>query len=511
MLIGKNAGGSRSATRARSLRIGASLTALLLAGSAHAQAINLGGGTFVFLAAPPPPINEITNGTADFRPSVGTTIIYAGALTDRLGVLSLIKSGGSGRTLFLTGSGLNTYSGSTLVSAGVLRGGAANVFSPNSVLNIGIDGTVNLSGFNQSALGLTGRGLVANTAAGLATLTLTNNSLTEFGFSGTSTGNLRIIKAGTGLQGFVNASTRTGGTELQAGILRFGNTNSFGTGAIDVTGSATLRASVGGTSPANDINLGAGTVLTVEANNTTLAGRISGAGSLRKSVTANVLNLTNTANDFSGDFVLDIGQVNVVSGALGTGTFRSTAGNASVGLVNNGTTVLGNDIVLSGILNFELGVVDNVLQLDGDISGAAGRLFLKSGAGTLIATGNNSFGGGVSMADGTVFGFGSNTAAGTGLISAGNLNAIAAYADNLVIQNDIQTGTLLGVDTRGFTFTLAGSYSDRPGDPAALVKIGAGTLNLNGNSSYSAGTVVGVHGGDKPGHWIVGDVSMRAV
>ena len=70
----------------------------------------------------------------------------------------------------------NTYSGSTNVNAGTLRAGALNTFSPNSAVTVAGAGTLDLSGFNQTVLGVTNAGLVnMGTGAAPGTILTTTN------------------------------------------------------------------------------------------------------------------------------------------------------------------------------------------------------------------------------------------------------------------------------------------------------------------------------------------------
>lgn len=83
---------------------------------------------------------------------------------------SLVQAGGGATTL----SGANSYSGTTLVNAGVLRAGAANSFSALSAHVVAAGATLDLAGHDQTVAGLDNSGVVSlsGTAPG-TTLTVT--------------------------------------------------------------------------------------------------------------------------------------------------------------------------------------------------------------------------------------------------------------------------------------------------------------------------------------------------
>ncbi|NCW64029.1 MAG: hypothetical protein EBW04_07965, partial [Betaproteobacteria bacterium] len=86
------------------------------------------------------------------------TSSITGVIADGVSAAILTKAG-SGK---LTLSGTNTFSGTTTVSAGVLQAGSTGGLSPNSLLSVGVSGTVNINGFDVSVAGLSGSGSVVN-------------------------------------------------------------------------------------------------------------------------------------------------------------------------------------------------------------------------------------------------------------------------------------------------------------------------------------------------------------
>ena len=117
----------------------------------------------------------------------------------------------------------NSYSGATNVNAGTLRAGALNTFSPNSAVMVAGGGTLDLSGFNQSVLGVTNAGLV-----NMGTGTVPGTVLTTTSF----TGNGGTMAVNTVLGGDGSPSDRlviSGGTASGSTIVHV--TNVDGTGA----------------------------------------------------------------------------------------------------------------------------------------------------------------------------------------------------------------------------------------------------------------------------------------
>jgi autotransporter-associated beta strand protein len=169
-----------------------------------------GGGTVTNNGATLATLTVATSGVTDF----------SGTLQDgAAGALALNKIGGIGSILTL--SGTNTYSGTTTITVGTLKGGAANAFSANSATTIGASGILDLGGFDQAIGSLAGSGTVTNSGATAATLT-TNGDNTSTSYDGiiedgaAATG---LTKAGTGILTLTGANTYTSATAVNAGTL----------------------------------------------------------------------------------------------------------------------------------------------------------------------------------------------------------------------------------------------------------------------------------------------------
>ena len=123
-------------------------------------------------------------------------------------------------------------------------------------------------------------------------------------------------------------------------------------------------------------------------------------------------------------------------------------------------------------------------EVSGVISGLGGSL-IKVGTGTLTLLGANTYSGGTTISGGAIE-VGNNNAVGTGTVTLDGGTFRAGF-NTLVVTNPFSINASGGnVDTNGnLELALTGSISG----PGALTKIGAGTLVLDGNNTYSGGNV----------------------
>ena len=202
--------------------------------------------------------------------------------------------------------------GSGLVSSAINFGGQPTTVDAGATLDTG--------GFGLTLTSLLGGGTVTDSGAA-ASLTLAAAN-----FSGTISGALSLVAAGTvvlsGANAYTGTTTINSGHSLQFGVG--GATGSIGGGAI----------SDGGT-------------LSIDLNNAvTLTNAISGAGSLQQ-LGPGVTSI-NTANTYSGGTTLAAGTLAFGNaGALGAGTVSMSGGE----LLGTANETLGNGLAFSG--NFD--------------------------------------------------------------------------------------------------------------------------------------------------------------
>jgi fibronectin-binding autotransporter adhesin len=295
------------------------------------------GTTLSFLTANFTIANNFqVSGDPFFTPPVGTTQTLSGAISDGAspGVVDMTGAG----TLVL--SGLNTYSGGTVISAGTLQ------VTNNSS---GGTGTVTLDGgaFQSGAAGLAfANPFAINTTGG--TIDTQANTLTLSGAIGNGTGTGALTKIGTGTLVLTGTDTYTGGTTISAGTLQLGSGGTSGSILGNVVDSGTFA-----------IN---------RSDTYKFGGVISGTGAFDQNGTGTTI-LTAT-NSYTG-------ATNVNSGALDvTGSIATS----SLTSVNNGATLVGNGTVGKTQINSGGTFAPGTPGVPGTSMTVAGNLAFQSGA-----------------------------------------------------------------------------------------------------------------------------------
>lgn len=483
--------------------------------SAQSSVVVLSGATFDVGAA---------NQTIGSLSGVGGTLTGSGALTVQLasdetvggnpltGFSSFDKQGTS--TLSLTGNLI--YSGQVKVSGGKL------ILSGSNTLTGGIQVNGNLIlGSNTAAGGAgntittTGSTITLNNGVTNATPVQIASNTTKFDVAGTDSATQSGVisqdqagrpleKIGTGVlilgDGMVNpANTFSGAFTISAGTVAFRSNTNLG------DDSATNRLILnGGTLSSGNNVVGMARPLTVDA----------AGGTINND---QLLVFQGTTNTFTGQLTKTGGGVLLFTGA-GTGAGgiavnaatlslgqSTSAGTGAIALApntelrarTNGMTIA-NNIVMAGTGSRTFGRdftgVDYTLS--GIISGDGA--FLKPQDGAITLTGANTFTGGVTLASGTL-GVGSNTALGTGRVSA-QIGTTLRAAGNVSLSNQIiltqgmSSVKQFTVDTNGNNMTLSGVIStnlpaEEAGQPG-LTKAGAGNLTLTGANTYRGATIV---------------------
>jgi autotransporter-associated beta strand protein len=410
-------------------------------------------------------------------------------------------------TLYML-SGVNTYTGGTIVGQGRLVGDTLTlqgIIANNATVEFAqyFDGTydgfmVGIGSLVKSGTGvleLTGannyfggttvfdgtlRGTTTSVQGDIvnyATVSFVDAGAATYDDLMTGTGVLAMDGAGT--LTLASANTYTGGTSVNAGTLRLGVDDAIGTGAALVTGTLDLAgfdATIAGLNGNGKVTLGAGTInVGWNGSSSAFAGVVSGSGTLVKSG-GGTLMLTG-ANTYTGG--------TFVTGGTLAGAARALNGS----IVNNATVrfVEGGD----GLF-------------DGTISG--GGQVVITGGGTVTFDGDNSYSGGTTIQGGTLR-VASDAALGAASGALTFLDGTLAFSDEFESGRDILLegdGTFaLGSDDARLTGTISGS--------GALTKTGAGMLVLGGANSYSGGTSVlgGILSGDTTS--LQGDIDNDAL
>jgi autotransporter-associated beta strand protein len=203
---------------------------------------------------------DIIIGNNDAR--VGTlshgVLTITGAIRSGVGTNIGVSAGATGGIVRF--AGINTYTGTTSIIRGTLQMGLANSLPTGTVLAVHYTdatadrATFDLAGFDQTIAGLSGvvrssptasnKTSVTNSSATAATLTLNQN--TDTVYFGEITGDLALVKNGTGILTLENqagalSNTYTGKTTLGGGTLALRNEGNLdGTPWVQIDSGATL-------------------------------------------------------------------------------------------------------------------------------------------------------------------------------------------------------------------------------------------------------------------------------
>ncbi len=357
--------------------------------------------------------------------SGGNYDLQAGTVSANLGGSAGLDKTGAGTVVL---SGANTYSGGTTVSGGILQGNATSL-----------------------------QGNIANNAQ------VSFDQANDGTYAGAMSGTGSVVKTGPGRLVLANANTYSGGTIINGGILQVGDGGASGSLVGNVLNNGTLAFN--------------------RADAASFAGTISGSGGVDK-LGAGTLTLTG-ANTYSG-------TTSVLNGTLALGN-DNALGNASKLAVNGGTVDLGNHSanlaqvqLLSGaIANGNLVSANNYDLRAGTVSanlgGSAG--LDKTGAGTVVLSGTNTYSGGTTVAGGVLQG-----------------NAASLQGD---IANNAQVS---------FDQANDGTYAGAMSGSGSVTKTGAGRLVLANANTYTGGTTINqgvLQVGD--GGSLAGDVVDNAI
>jgi autotransporter-associated beta strand protein len=427
--------------------------------------------------------------------------------------------------IFNSGASAYAIGGNAFSLGGSISNGAANAQVINNNITLAANETV-------------------NTKAGNVTL---GGNIDDggHGYGLTKSGTSGSILTLTG------ANTFRGALNLNAGTVAITALNSLGAGSsISFGGSSSSTISE---SAATSLTIPATTTMTVNSSSTCIlknntpattfeiAALITGSGGCSQSSSAGTVRFDNDGNNYSGGFSMGFGTVEFTSvadggsaSALGAGSASYTIGNSmSAGIFRcvgstststsraiNWTATTGGlslDSSGSGTVQFlatsslRSGSGANTITLTGANSGpntlaqaisdSGGTTILsKSGIGTWILSGANSYSGNTiitaGMLEATAPGALPNySASGKVSVSAGatlaiqvggsgwtsanvdSLRSAVAFANNAAV---------LAMDTANGDFSYGSSISQ----PIALAKLGANTLTLSAANAYSGDTTI---------------------
>ncbi|MEY2536981.1 MAG: fibronectin-binding autotransporter adhesin [Verrucomicrobiota bacterium] len=458
----------------------------------------------------------------------GTTLTETGA-----GVISggrLMKDGQGTLELF----GNNTYTGGTylhngtlVVSSSTSLGIQSNLADPFSS-SLTIDNGATLR-FAAAFNGYPGRGILIGSGGAVFE---EGSGITQFlngpivNVTGQGGG---FTKIGTGTQGLGGTNTFTGDVLVNAGVLSISRDANLGASSNQVylNSGTTLRIEDGldnfGATPSNPVlatfstsrqfNLvsgndtievkdladtnttfgvgGAPAAPSSHLNTLTIDGLLTGAGTLVKESDGKLV-LTNTSNNYTGGTIVNGGTLSVGNPSeLGLdiaplsinndAVFQATASFESSRTVSLGGTGGpagaggGTFDVLAGFTE----IVDGLVQGAGSLS--------KTGGGTLVLNGANTYSSGTFVNGGTVeINSDANLGASGGAVSIGNAT--------LEVLNDAQTSRSYSVNNANSTLQIDGNstygINSTISGSGAVNKTGSGILNLFGTNTYTGATTI---------------------
>ncbi|EIP97409.1 autotransporter-associated beta strand repeat protein [Opitutaceae bacterium TAV1] len=388
-------------------------------------------------------------------------------------------------------AGANTYSGGTTILAGAIR------ISSDANLGAASGGLILDGGTLRTATDLaTARATTLGAGGGV--FDALSGTLTHTGVIG---GSGLLAKQGAGTLVLSGANTWTGGTAINGGTVQVaGNGNLGAAGGGLSFNSGTLRTTASFTTArAATLGAGGGTLNTDAGTTLGWGGVISGEGTLTKTG-AGTLVLT-ASNAHTGGTAINGGVVEIASnanlGAAGgalsfnSGTLRTTGGMT----INRATTLNAG----GGILEVG-GNPDQApafVRHTGVIGGTGG--LTKTGSGTLILSGANTWTGATTVSGGYLYVNGDQslatgattvTGAGTRLAGSGIIGGDVVLADGATIGPGFEPFTAA-------TLTINGNLS-LGGDTTLLynlveASVAGGSLNdlivVNGDLSLNGATL----------------------
>ncbi len=482
-----------------------------------------------------------------------TTLSYGGVIANNGGGTGSLTKAGTG-TLLLSGN--STYGGATNLTAGVIQINTANALPTGTTLAMSGASLFELNGNDQTLGGLTGASAtqIVQNGGTFATLTVNNAAANTFGgVLGTSSANtFALVKGGAGVLTLTGANVYTGSTTILGGVLSASDLtvgaashigNNDGSANFLVLNGGTLRYTGAGATTGRLFTLGTAGG-TIEAN---------GSGALVFDSTGSVvLTGTDAARTLTLGGTSGGGLVNVLTPILGdngTGATSVVKAGANTWALAGANTYTGTTSVLGGVLsvsadaNLGAGTASNTLTLNvggtlattatfalssargisltgtgngtisvaagttlsyaGVIAGPATATLVKAGAGTLVLSGNSTYGGATSLTAGVIL-LGNHDAlpTGTTLAMSGSselvLNGFNQTVAGLTssgtaprVRNGSSSASVLTVNNAAanvFGGVLGGPGTDD--NTFAVVKGGAGVLTLTGTNTYAGSTTI---------------------
>ena len=405
----------------------------------------------------------ISGGTVALGANLVTDVSGAGALN-----ISSVVSGAHSITKLSAGtlnlSGANTYSGGTVINAGVVGVSVSNAALGTGAVTVANGSTLQVNDGRTLANAITVNGtgavngaLDSNPGAGN---TATLSSALTLGSGSTVSSDSGTLALGGGVTGTGDLTLAGAGNTTIAGAITTGtgNLNVSGPGAVTLSGANTYT----GTTTVN-----AGT-LNLSGSGTTVQGALTqNAGTINETA-SNQVNSASAVNINGGALDLSTGTAQTFSGA-----FNTAAGST----LSLGTTGAGATLTLN---------TTGTDTLSGVISGTGS--LVTSNSGTTVLGGANTYSGGTTATN--VVNVLNSASFGTGAVSVSG-------GGNVQIQNNVTLANSFNLNSLGTGF--AGAFENVSGNNtvsgpvtvsgASRVQSDAGTLTVSGAVGMGANSL----------------------
>ncbi|HEX2889617.1 autotransporter outer membrane beta-barrel domain-containing protein, partial [Vineibacter terrae] len=362
------------------------------------------GGTSGSISAVGPVVN---NGVLTFNRSDEVT--FANAIFGS----GAVEQNGTGTTIL---SGINGYSGGTVLNAGTLQ-----ISSDSNLGTIGVGGLTFNGGTlrNTDTISLT-RSVTLNAAGG------TFDTAADLTLMGGISGDGGLTKTGAGTLTLSGLSTYTGATTITAGVLAAAAPGSLGSNsAVTVQQGATLRVGggqmfswvdAGSLAGSGTLDLQAGSIFNAGSNNasTVFAGTVTGSGSLLKWGTGT---MTLTGNSTSGvSLLVQQGGIDIDGGSFSTTAATDIFGEGAQLRVRNGGTLQTGQLFVSG-----------------------GTMLIDGPGSSVTATNSTQVGGALTISNGATLT--SNSGAGVGGYDVPPVVTVTGQGSTWIVTGGLNIGT----------------------------------------------------------------------
>jgi autotransporter-associated beta strand protein len=397
--------------------------------------------------------NLLLTGTLTASVSGAGPLTLSGVLSQSGAGMGLTKTGTGTLTL---GNAANTYSGTTTISAGTLKLGAANAVPSTSSLTD--NATLDLNGLSDTVGALSGTGTITSSVAGAVTLTVNGGG----SFSG-------VIQNGSGTAALTVAGSS------QSLTLSGANTYS---GATTINSTDTLKAGSTTALSASSSFSDAGTLDLASFGNS--IGALNGAGTVTSSAAGAVTLTVGGGGSFSG--IIQNGSGTVALTVAGSSQTLTLSG---ANTYSGATTISSTDTLKAGSAT---ALAANSSFSDAgtlDLAGFSNSIGALNGAGTVT----NSLLSTIYQIDNGTTAVGFNNTLFSESEDNWVGNVFTAVAGSTVLSSiSFQTYSALNATTLPSPFVTAALYTGAPGAGLTLVRSSVCTLPLN----VAAGTFVTV-------------------